>query len=72
MDDSSIPWKMQEEKDASTRTKGLTILARILAASIVRKNPQHDETYDGQDGQVYSSGGDDSETDANAEAGGED
>jgi hypothetical protein len=57
------------ETDATTRTKGLTILARILAASLVRRHSQHCETSDVPNSPVDPSERDDNDPDANNEVG---
>ena len=65
VDYSSMPRKMQVDIDAATRTKGLTILARILAASLVRKQPRRYEPSDAPDGPVDPSERDRNDPDAN-------
>jgi len=65
VDYSNMPKKMQVDIDAATRTKGLTILARILAASLVRKQSRCYEPSGASDSPVGSSERDRNDPDVN-------
>jgi hypothetical protein len=66
-----MPRKTQAEVDIETRTRGLTILARILAASLVRKHEQHHESSDTPDAPVGPYEGDVNGPEANDSVGDE-
>lgn len=65
MNYSNMPRKKQVDAHAEIRTKGLTILAHILAASLVRGHDQHRECSDKSDCPVDPSQRDKNEAEAN-------